>query len=103
MSGTVTVTDSQTQCDPPPPLSLHRFEVLMQANLLSTEYDEISDMHKKVLKVSSDIIFCSWSKILNTLLFVHVASELGSHTVDVNQAVGKVTCFWDVLATALKE
>lgn len=24
----------------------------MQANMLSTEYDEISDMHKKVLRVS---------------------------------------------------
>lgn len=33
------------------PVSLDRFEVLMQANM-STEYDEISDMHKKVLRVS---------------------------------------------------
>ena len=30
-----------------------RFEVLMQANMLSSEYDEISDMHKKVLRVST--------------------------------------------------
>lgn len=29
-----------------------RFEVLMQANVMSSEYDEISDMHKKVLRVS---------------------------------------------------
>uniref|UniRef100_A0A665VDW2 Protein kinase domain-containing protein n=1 Tax=Echeneis naucrates TaxID=173247 RepID=A0A665VDW2_ECHNA len=28
------------------------FEVLMQANMLTTEYDEISDMHKKVVRVS---------------------------------------------------
>uniref|UniRef100_A0A7N8YEJ8 TANK-binding kinase 1 n=1 Tax=Mastacembelus armatus TaxID=205130 RepID=A0A7N8YEJ8_9TELE len=34
---------------------LHRFEVLMQANVLSTEYDEISDMHKKVLRISSSL------------------------------------------------
>lgn len=31
------------------------FEVLMQANMLSTEYDEISDMHKKVLRISSSL------------------------------------------------
>uniref|UniRef100_A0A7N8X344 Serine/threonine-protein kinase TBK1 n=1 Tax=Mastacembelus armatus TaxID=205130 RepID=A0A7N8X344_9TELE len=31
------------------------FEVLMQANVLSTEYDEISDMHKKVLRISSSL------------------------------------------------
>lgn len=29
-----------------------RFEVLMQASMLSSEYDEVSDMHKKVLRVS---------------------------------------------------
>lgn len=29
-----------------------RFEVLMQANTMSSEYDEISDMHKKVVRVS---------------------------------------------------
>uniref|UniRef100_A0A3Q1H1P9 Serine/threonine-protein kinase TBK1 n=1 Tax=Anabas testudineus TaxID=64144 RepID=A0A3Q1H1P9_ANATE len=31
------------------------FEVLMQANMLSTEYDEISDMHKKVLRISGSL------------------------------------------------
>uniref|UniRef100_A0A8D3AF83 Serine/threonine-protein kinase TBK1 n=1 Tax=Scophthalmus maximus TaxID=52904 RepID=A0A8D3AF83_SCOMX len=31
------------------------FEVLMQANLLSTEYDEISDMHKKVVRISGSL------------------------------------------------
>uniref|UniRef100_A0A3Q4AST3 Serine/threonine-protein kinase TBK1 n=1 Tax=Mola mola TaxID=94237 RepID=A0A3Q4AST3_MOLML len=31
------------------------FEVLMQANMLSSEYDEISDMHKKVLRISSSL------------------------------------------------
>uniref|UniRef100_A0A4W6F1W1 Serine/threonine-protein kinase TBK1 n=1 Tax=Lates calcarifer TaxID=8187 RepID=A0A4W6F1W1_LATCA len=31
------------------------FEVLMQANMLTTEYDEISDMHKKVLRISSSL------------------------------------------------
>uniref|UniRef100_A0A8D3E6Y7 Serine/threonine-protein kinase TBK1 n=1 Tax=Scophthalmus maximus TaxID=52904 RepID=A0A8D3E6Y7_SCOMX len=33
----------------------HTFEVLMQANLLSTEYDEISDMHKKVVRISGSL------------------------------------------------
>ncbi|KAF0028713.1 hypothetical protein F2P81_017818 [Scophthalmus maximus] len=32
-----------------------KFEVLMQANLLSTEYDEISDMHKKVVRISGSL------------------------------------------------
>uniref|UniRef100_A0A665VDX2 Protein kinase domain-containing protein n=1 Tax=Echeneis naucrates TaxID=173247 RepID=A0A665VDX2_ECHNA len=32
-----------------------RFEVLMQANMLTTEYDEISDMHKKVVRISSSL------------------------------------------------
>lgn len=36
-----------------------RFEVLMQANMLSSEYDEISDMHKKVLRVSAGALFLS--------------------------------------------
>uniref|UniRef100_A0A8C9ZKJ4 TANK-binding kinase 1 n=1 Tax=Sander lucioperca TaxID=283035 RepID=A0A8C9ZKJ4_SANLU len=31
------------------------FEVLIQANMMSSEYDEISDMHKKVLRVSSSL------------------------------------------------
>ncbi|KAK5849478.1 hypothetical protein PBY51_009119 [Eleginops maclovinus] len=31
------------------------FEVLMQANMLSTEYDEICDMHKKVLRISGSL------------------------------------------------
>uniref|UniRef100_A0A669E923 Serine/threonine-protein kinase TBK1 n=1 Tax=Oreochromis niloticus TaxID=8128 RepID=A0A669E923_ORENI len=31
------------------------FEVLMQANMLSSEYDEISDMHKKVLRISGSL------------------------------------------------
>ncbi|XP_047194436.1 serine/threonine-protein kinase TBK1 isoform X3 [Hippoglossus stenolepis] len=31
------------------------FEVLMQANLLSSEYDEISDMHKKVVRISATL------------------------------------------------
>lgn len=31
----------------------NRFEVFMQANMLSTEYDEISDMHKKILRAST--------------------------------------------------
>uniref|UniRef100_A0AAQ6A348 Protein kinase domain-containing protein n=1 Tax=Amphiprion ocellaris TaxID=80972 RepID=A0AAQ6A348_AMPOC len=31
------------------------FEVLMQANMLSSEYDEISDMHKKVLRISGSM------------------------------------------------
>uniref|UniRef100_A0A3Q3EPW4 TANK-binding kinase 1 n=1 Tax=Labrus bergylta TaxID=56723 RepID=A0A3Q3EPW4_9LABR len=31
------------------------FEVLMQANMMSSEYDEISDMHKKILRISSSL------------------------------------------------
>uniref|UniRef100_A0A8C6UXN3 TANK-binding kinase 1 n=1 Tax=Neogobius melanostomus TaxID=47308 RepID=A0A8C6UXN3_9GOBI len=31
------------------------FEAFMQANMLSTEYDEISDMHKKILRISSSL------------------------------------------------
>ncbi|XP_012693711.1 serine/threonine-protein kinase TBK1 [Clupea harengus] len=31
------------------------YEILMQANLVSSEYDEISDMHKKVLRLSSSL------------------------------------------------
>ncbi|KAM9699260.1 LOW QUALITY PROTEIN: serine/threonine-protein kinase TBK1 [Menidia menidia] len=31
------------------------FEVLMQSSVLSSEYDEISDMHKKALRVSSSL------------------------------------------------
>uniref|UniRef100_A0A8C9ZEW6 TANK-binding kinase 1 n=1 Tax=Sander lucioperca TaxID=283035 RepID=A0A8C9ZEW6_SANLU len=34
---------------------ISRFEVLIQANMMSSEYDEISDMHKKVLRVSSSL------------------------------------------------
>lgn len=31
---------------------VRRLEVLMQANMLTSEYDEIADMHKKVVRVS---------------------------------------------------
>uniref|UniRef100_H2RYB9 TANK-binding kinase 1 n=1 Tax=Takifugu rubripes TaxID=31033 RepID=H2RYB9_TAKRU len=31
------------------------FEVLLQANAMSSEYDEISDMHKKILRISSSL------------------------------------------------
>ncbi|KAJ4918140.1 hypothetical protein JOQ06_011197, partial [Pogonophryne albipinna] len=31
------------------------FEVMMQANMLSSEYDEICDMHKKVLRISGSL------------------------------------------------
>ncbi|XP_063073308.1 serine/threonine-protein kinase TBK1 [Engraulis encrasicolus] len=31
------------------------YQILMQANLASSEYDEISDMHKKVLRLSSSL------------------------------------------------
>uniref|UniRef100_A0A8C3ABT2 Serine/threonine-protein kinase TBK1 n=1 Tax=Cyclopterus lumpus TaxID=8103 RepID=A0A8C3ABT2_CYCLU len=31
------------------------FEALMQANVMSSEYDEISDMHKKVLRISGSL------------------------------------------------
>uniref|UniRef100_A0AAQ4PY20 TANK-binding kinase 1 n=1 Tax=Gasterosteus aculeatus aculeatus TaxID=481459 RepID=A0AAQ4PY20_GASAC len=34
---------------------LIRFEALMQANVMSSEYDEICDMHKKVLRISGSL------------------------------------------------
>lgn len=41
-------------------LSACRFEMLMQANMMSSEYDEISDMHKKVLRVSARFVQISY-------------------------------------------
>ena len=42
----------------------------MQANMLSSEYDEISDMHKKVLRVSARFIL-HIELVHETLLFSH--------------------------------
>lgn len=54
---------------------LCRFEVLMQANLLSSEFDEISDMHKKVLRVSAHLFFTRMKVDANTLACGHRAAN----------------------------
>ncbi|KAI4786202.1 hypothetical protein KUCAC02_037279, partial [Chaenocephalus aceratus] len=75
------------------------FEVMMQANMLSSEYDEICDMHKKVLRISGSLEPIERtsqdlkSKFLPSgLLSDSWILQVGTHPEDRN--VEKIKCCW---------
>uniref|UniRef100_A0AAX7US42 Serine/threonine-protein kinase TBK1 n=1 Tax=Astatotilapia calliptera TaxID=8154 RepID=A0AAX7US42_ASTCA len=82
------------------------FEVLMQANMLSSEYDEISDMHKKVLRVSAGALFLSlcitFSKFLpGGLLTDTWTQQVGTHPEDRN--VEKIKVLLDAITAIYQQ
>uniref|UniRef100_A0A3Q3QDQ5 Serine/threonine-protein kinase TBK1 n=1 Tax=Monopterus albus TaxID=43700 RepID=A0A3Q3QDQ5_MONAL len=84
------------------------FEVLMQANVLSTEYDEISDMHKKVVRISSSLEPIERttqdlkSKYLpGGLLTDSWTQQVGTHPEDRN--VEKIKVLLDAITTIYQQ